>query len=69
MQAMMIVVAPALALATAFVLAKGILGMGKSAGDLERARASNRLMRWRVGLQFGAVVAFLILYGLLAGGR
>ncbi|MDD2867140.1 HIG1 domain-containing protein [Neomegalonema sp.] len=68
MQAVMIVVAPALALATLFVLIKGILGVGTGRGDVERARASNRLMRWRVGLQFGAVIAFLILYALLKGG-
>lgn len=69
MQAAMLVVAPALVLATVFVLMKGILGMGRGGGGLERAKASNRLMRWRVGLQFAAVVAFMLLYMLIAKGR
>ena len=45
-------------LATAGVLLAGILGMAGGGGDSGR---SQRLMRWRVGLQFVALVLFGIL--------
>ncbi len=67
MQPVLMILGPLLALATAFVLAKGILGMGRG-GGLQGARASNRMMRWRVGLQFGALLAFMLLYALTTKG-
>lgn len=49
-------------LATLGVLLAGVLGMAGGGGDSARA---NRLMRWRIGLQFVALALFAILLLLL----
>ncbi|MBR0653272.1 twin transmembrane helix small protein [Roseomonas terrae] len=49
-------------LATLGVLFAGVLGMAGGEGN---SRRSNMLMRWRIGLQFLAVVLFAILMLLL----
>jgi hypothetical protein len=49
-------------LATFGVLLAGILGMAGGSGDSAR---SNKLMRWRIGLQFVALALFAILLLLL----
>ena len=41
-------------IATVVVLGRGIGTLGKTGAD--NSRLSNRMMRWRVGLQFVAVV-------------
>lgn len=46
-------------LAVLAVLMIGVVGMARG-GEFNR-KHSNRLMRWRVGLQFLAVVLFLLL--------
>lgn len=43
----------------AFVLMRGIFTMGGS--GVETRRKSNRLMRWRIGLQLGAVIIIALL--------
>ncbi|MEO3475041.1 twin transmembrane helix small protein [Roseomonas sp. CAU 1739] len=45
-------------LATLGVLLAGVLGMAGGQGNSQR---SNRLMRWRIGLQFLTLVLFAIL--------
>ena len=45
-------------LATLGVLLAGVLGMAGGQGD---SRRSNKLMRWRIGLQFLSLVLFAIL--------
>ena len=45
------------------VLARGLGTIGKS--DIENSRLSNRMMRWRIGLQFLAV-ALIVLVSWLA---
>ncbi len=40
------------------VLARGMGTIGKS--DIENSRLSNRMMRWRVGLQFLAVALIVL---------
>jgi len=45
--------------AVVVVLARGMGTIGKS--DLENSRRSNRLMRWRIGLQFVAAVLIALL--------
>ncbi len=52
------------ALAVLFVLALGLVNMFRTNADPRRA---NRLMQWRVGLQFLAVV-LLVLFLLLVKG-
>ena len=49
-------------LATLAVLFAGMLGLVRGGGD---PRRSNRLMRWRVLLQFTALVLFALLLALL----
>ena len=44
--------------AVVVVLARGMGTIGKS--DLENSRLSNRMMRWRVGLQFLAVALIVL---------
>ena len=44
------------------VLFAGLLGVARGGGDPER---SNRLMRWRISLQAGAILLFLLLITLL----
>ncbi len=53
-------------LAVIVVLAKGIGSFGK--GGTEGARQSNRMMRWRIGLQALAVVLIFILVSLAGKG-
>jgi len=45
--------------AVVVVLARGMGTIGKS--DIENSRLSNRMMRWRVGLQFLAVGLIVLL--------
>jgi len=40
------------------VLARGLGTIGKS--DIENSRLSNRMMRWRIGLQFLAVALIVL---------
>lgn len=47
------------------VLARGMGTIGKS--DIESARHSNRMMRWRIGLQFAAVLLILLLIATTSG--
>ncbi len=49
-------------LATLGVLLAGMFGLARGGGDPHR---SNRLMRWRVVLQAGTLVLFLLLLSLL----
>ena len=49
-------------LATLGVLVAGLIGVARGGGNPER---SNLLMRWRVVLQAGALVLFLVLLSLL----
>jgi Hypoxia induced protein conserved region len=49
-------------LATLGVLIAGLIGVARGGGD---PRRSNRLMRWRVLLQAGTLVLFIILLSLL----
>ena len=48
--------------ATLGVLLAGMLGLVRGGSDPAR---SNRLMRWRVMLQAGTIVLFIVLMGLL----
>ena len=49
-------------LATLGVLVAGMIGLARGGGD---PRRSNVLMRWRVILQAGTLVLFLVLLSLL----
>lgn len=52
-------------LATVGVMFAGMLGLARSeSGAGER---SNRLMRWRVGLQFTTIVLFMLMLALSRG--
>jgi hypothetical protein len=51
-------------IATLGVLLAGAFTMARAEGD---PRRSNMLMRWRVILQFGAIVLFIIFMSLLRG--
>ncbi|MSO80289.1 MAG: twin transmembrane helix small protein [Alphaproteobacteria bacterium] len=53
-------------LAVVGVLAAGVLGMARG-GEFNR-RHGNRLMRYRVGLQFLAVVLIVVLVLVVRGG-
>ncbi len=44
--------------AVVVVLARGMGTIGKS--DIENSRLSNRMMRWRIGLQFLAVALIVL---------
>jgi len=44
--------------AVVVVLARGLGTIGKS--DIENSRLSNRMMRWRIGLQFLAVALIVL---------
>ena len=57
---------PALLAAVVFVLVRGLYTFTQDGAE-NRAR-SNRLMQWRVGLQFLAVIAVAI-FVILGGGR
>ena len=50
-------------LATLGVLFAGLIGMARGPADsLERARGSNRMMWWRVRLQFLTIILILLWY-------
>lgn len=53
-------------LVTAGILAFGIGGVGR--GGAEQAKRSNRLMQWRIGAQFVAVVLIAIFVWLRGSG-
>lgn len=49
----------------------GVLGLGIGGfarGGEGRGKRSNRLMRWRIGLQFAAVLMIVLLFVLRKGG-
>lgn len=54
-----------LVLATLGVLFAGLIGVARGGGDPQR---SNRLMRWRIILQAGALILFVIFLSLLGHG-
>lgn len=58
MQAILPFLIGGLALAVVAVLLVGVINMARRDHS---PRTSNKLMRWRVGLQFGAVMALLAL--------
>ena len=62
MKIVLIIMVVAMMLATLGVLFAGLLGLARGGGDPYR---SNRLMRWRVLLQAGTLVLFLLLLHLL----
>ncbi len=50
-------------LATLGVLFAGLIGMARGPADsVERARGSNRMMWWRVRLQFLTIILILLWY-------
>ena len=53
-------------LSVVFVLARGISQFGK--GDIESAKKSNRMMQWRLALQFLAVLLLLFFLWMRSGG-
>ena len=53
-------------LVTVAILATGIAGFGR--GGAEQGRRSNKLMRWRIGAQFVAVVLIVIFVWLRGAG-
>lgn len=53
-------------LAVVVILAIGISHFGK--GDLESAKKSNKMMQWRIGAQFLAVVLILLFLWIRSGG-
>jgi hypothetical protein len=63
MQTLLLIVVALAMLATIGVLFAGVIGLAR--GD-DPAR-SNVLMRWRVLLQFGAVLLFMLLVALARG--
>lgn len=64
MTKLVLIAALVLMAAVVVVLALGIGNFGK--GGQEGARYSNRMMRWRIGLQFAAVL-LILLFVMLAG--
>ena len=52
-------------LSVVFVLARGISHFGK--GDLESAKKSNKMMQWRLALQFLAVILILLFLWMRSG--
>lgn len=60
------IILPLALLAVAFVLGRGLISFTRD-GE-EHRRRSNRLMQWRVALQFLAVI-LLLLFLVLAGAR
>lgn len=66
MQTFLMILTGLAMLATLGVMFAGMIGMARSEQGTGGAR-SNRLMRWRVGLQLTTVALFLLL--LLASGR
>ena len=62
MKIVLVVLVVGMMAATLGVLFAGLLGLARGGGDPHR---SNRLMRWRVLLQAGTLVLFIILLKLL----
>ena len=62
MKIVLIVLVAGLMLATLGVLFAGLLGLVRGGGD---PRRSNKLMQWRVLLQAGALLLFVLLLHLL----
>ena len=62
MKIFLVMVVVAMMLATLGVLFAGLLGLARGGGDPMR---SNRLMRWRVILQAGTLLLFMLLLHLL----
>jgi hypothetical protein len=62
MKTILVVMVIGLMLATLGVLFAGLLGLARGGGDPMR---SNRLMRWRVLLQAGTLLLFMLLLHLL----
>ncbi|MGI4797809.1 MAG: twin transmembrane helix small protein [Janthinobacterium lividum] len=62
MKTLLIILIGLLMFATLGVLIAGLVGLARGGGD---PRKSNRLMRYRVLFQAGAVVLFVILLSLL----
>ena len=62
MKIVLIMLVAGMMLATLGVLFAGLIGLVRGGSDPHR---SNRLMRWRVLLQAGTLVLFLILLSLL----
>ncbi len=65
MQTLLLILTGLCMLATLGVMFAGMIGLARSAEG--GGARSNRLMRWRVGLQFTTVALFLLL--LLTSGR
>ncbi len=62
MKIVLIVLVVGLMLATLGVLFAGLIGLARGGGD---PRRSNKLMQWRVLLQAGTLVLFVLLLHLL----
>ena len=62
MKVVLILLVVLMMLATLGVLFAGLIGLARGGGDPMR---SNRLMRWRVLLQAGTLVMFMLLLHLL----
>jgi hypothetical protein len=62
MKTVLIILVVVMMCATLGVLLAGLIGLARGGGD---PRRSNRLMRWRVILQAGTLVLFVILLSLL----
>ena len=62
MKTILIILVIMMMLATLGVLFAGLIGLARGGGDPVR---SNRLMRWRVLLQAGTLVMFMLLLHLL----
>lgn len=60
------IIAALVMLAVVVVLVRGITLFGK--GGVEAAKKSNRMMQWRLGLQFLAVVLILFFFWMRSGG-
>jgi hypothetical protein len=58
--------AGAACLAVVVILAIGISHFGK--GDMESAKKSNKMMKWRLGAQFAAVLLILFFLWMRSGG-
>ena len=62
MRTVLAIMVGAMMLATLGVLVAGLIGVARGGGD---PRRSNVLMRWRVVLQAGTLVLFVLLLSLL----
>lgn len=62
MRVVLIVLVVGMMLATLGVLFAGLLGLARGGGD---PRRSNKLMQWRVFLQAGTLLLFMLLLHLL----